>query len=82
MSRGMVCDQCGVTLIVNRHGEDDNGESSAWVRVEIGKYAWDCCTRACAHALLDDPDVIAVVDEYAQIIADIARTIRGEGDDE
>jgi hypothetical protein len=40
---------------------------------------WDVCTRACAHELLDG-EISKQVDAYAEVIADITRTIHEDGE--
>lgn len=76
MSAGLVCDQCGTTLIVNSRGDSDTGEEAGWLSITTTFGSYDLCTRACAVALLDSPDFVAQMDEGAQVIAEIANTIR------
>lgn len=83
MSRGRICDQCGTTLVVDKHGEDDGGESAAWLTLTAGDGSqFDLCTRACTIELLNDPEFIAATDAHAEVIVGVARAIRGDEDDD
>lgn len=77
MAKALVCDNCGDKLIVNERGDDEAGESVAWLQVGNSQYSWDACTRGCAHTLIDGP-VREVVDAHTEVVAEIARTIREE----
>lgn len=81
MSDAKVCNHCAAVLVVDDHGEDPDGEIAGWVTLSIGqgKFHWDACTRACAHELLDGV-VQQVGDEWASAVAEIARTIRENGE--
>lgn len=81
MSRGLICDSCGAALRVNQHGEDDAGESSAWINVSTTFGQFDLCTRACVVALMDAPDFVAHVEEGQEAIAEVVRAL-AEHDDE
>lgn len=78
MSRGIVCDNCGECLVVNKNGEDEDGESSGWLKLITGVGDYDLCTRACLAALLDDEHFVEAMTVHAEGIAEVIRTIRGD----
>lgn len=82
MSRGLICDVCGTTLAVNKNGDDEYGESSAWIAVSTTFGEFDCCTRACVVALMDDEDFVAHVEAGQEAIAEIVRTLNEQEDDD
>lgn len=82
MSDAIQCDQCGATLVVNRHREDEDGESAAWLRLTIGGVDADLCTRSCLHDFIEREDVVAAHDAQYEVIADIARSICEARDEE
>lgn len=77
----MVCDgpACDALLYVDANGDDANGESAAWVKVHTTWGRYDLCTRACAVALMDDPDFVGRHDAEAEAIAAVAVLIRDDG---
>lgn len=75
MSRALVCDQCGVSLVLNSRGESPDGDDAAWIKLSIANQSFDLCTRSCVVALLDEPEVIALHDEYTETITGIASLI-------
>lgn len=84
--KAITCDNCKAVLpFDSRNGEEDErGELSAWLRLGGQHGPWfDACTRSCAHELLDGV-LGAAVDAQAEMVAEIARTIREdrETDDE
>jgi hypothetical protein len=87
MSRGLICDQCGTTIVVNDRGEHDAGENAAWLVVRATWMSYDLCSRACAVALIETPEFAERHDAELEVIASIAQIIaearRGgeEGDD-
>ena len=84
MSDAIRCDNSGTVLALDRHGEDENGEVSAWLRVGTcdRKLAQDACTRACAIELLADGTPLAdAIDAHMEGIAAVVRAIRGEDDE-
>lgn len=86
MSRALVCDgpDCSALLYVNSRGDDADGESEAWIMVETAGSSFNLCTRACAHALLDDEGFVAAVTAQQEAVAEVARLIREgrEADDD
>lgn len=84
--RAWVCDSCRAVLIVNDRGDDENGESSAWIRVGTldGGVKADACTRSCAVALLADGESLAeAIETRLQATTEVVRILRNEsGDDE
>lgn len=82
MSRAMVCDLCHNTLTVNARGEDEAGESEAWLRLGIAGDQFDLCTRSCLHEFIDRPEVIAAHDARYEAIAEVARSIREAREEE
>jgi hypothetical protein len=84
MSAAVTCDHCDTVLLVNKQGDDENGERAAWLVIEAGGLSWDACTRACAIELINGP-MVEVVEEHQAIIAEVARLIkerREEADDD
>ena len=79
MAKSITCDNCGTTLVLDLGNEDAAGEAAAWLSVGSSIKTWDACTRQCAHELLDGP-VAKVVNEWAEVITGIARTIRENRD--
>lgn len=82
MSRGLVCDQCGGTLLVDQHGEDEAGESAAWLKIVTTFGSYDVCTRSCAVALIESDDFAAAVDAQTEAIAEVVRAINGADEDD
>lgn len=81
MSRALVCDHCEESLVLNAKGEHEGGEDAAWIRLTIANESYDLCTRSCAVAFLDRPEVIEAHNAWAEAITDISRAIRGGDDD-
>lgn len=84
MSRGLVCDQCGDTLVLNARGDDQDGEKGAWLNIQVGDnsdLAADLCSRSCAIAWLEDPAVIQAMTEWQECLVGVALTIK-EGQDD
>ena len=81
MSKGLVCDNCGNALALDERGDDENGESSAWVTIGTTYKRFDACTISCAEALLDGP-VREAADKALEMVMSIVRTLRGEDDEE
>lgn len=76
--KAITCDNCGVVLRLDHQSgtSDSNGELSAWIRLGGQDGPWfDACTRQCAHELLDGA-LGQAVDAQAEMVAEIARTIR------
>jgi len=84
VSRGLICDQCGTALEVNDRGEAEGGEEAGWIRIETQWGNFDCCTRSCVVALVEEEWFVEASEHQQQIIAEIAATIRSasEQDDE
>ena len=85
MSDALRCDNCGTYLDLDKRGEDENGEVAAWLKVSDHnrEAEWDACTRSCAIELLGDAGPVRpVIDAHAEVIAEIARTIREARDDD
>lgn len=87
MSKGLICDNCGESLApLDKNGEHVSGEDAAWIMVSArGLDGWqDACTRSCAVQIIESGPFAEAVDAQAEVIADIARTIREdrESDDE
>lgn len=79
MSQGRMCDNCGLTLILDDRGEDEHGEIHAWLRIGTldGKITAEGCTRECARALLaDDGPLAAEVDARLEAVSEVVRAIR------
>ena len=77
MSKGIVCDQCGETLVLNSRGDDEMGEIAGWGAVELGDLKADVCSRSCAHEWLDREDVVKASEAWQETIAEIAAVVRG-----
>lgn len=82
MSRGLICDQCGEVLAVNANGDDDAGESSAWLAVDTTFGRFDLCTRACVVALMDDEDFVAHVEAGQAAVAEVVQALREAREDD
>lgn len=80
MSAGVICDQCGVVLEVSARGDDEMGEYACWLKIETTYGKYDLCSRACVVAFMEDEDFVAVMDAQAEVVAAIARSLRGEDD--
>lgn len=84
MSAGLICDNCGTNLPLERNrSEASNGEDAAWIVIKTRGYGtqWDACTRSCAAALLESGPLAEQIDAELQSIAEIARAINGDEDD-
>ena len=78
MSAGLICDNCGTSLSLERNrSEALNGEDAAWIVIKTRGYGtqWDACTRSCAAALLESGPLAEQIDAELQVIAEIARVI-------
>ena len=84
MSHAIVCNNCGDVLVLQANGDDENGESAGWLQVAVRDgEVWDACTRSCAVELLsDDGPVRPILDAHAEMVAEIARTVREGREDE
>lgn len=77
MARGIVCDNCGSALALDRNGEDENGESAAWVTIGTTLQRFDACTISCAESLLAGPVRAASTAALASV-AEVVRVLRDE----
>ena len=81
MSAGIICDNCGEGLAVDKHGEDDSGEFAAWVTIGTTYKTFDACTISCAEDLLHGP-VREAAHAALDAIVRVVRVLRGEDDGE
>lgn len=88
MSRGIICDNCGATLALNRQGDDEYGEIAAWITIVVSDdLKWDTCTRSCAMEVLSSGETAEAIDAWHAAIASVAHAIRtgedmDDGDEE
>lgn len=81
MSRAMLCDHCGDTLVVNDRGEAAGGEEAAWLKITTTWMRADLCSRSCAVEMIQSPEFIARHDAELEVIASIATPIEREAAD-
>lgn len=84
MSAGLICDNCGESLPLERNRKESvTGEDAAWIIIQTRGFGtqWDACTRSCATALLDSGPLAEQIDAELQSIAEIVRAINGEDGD-
>lgn len=79
MAKGIVCDNCGSALALDRNGEDENGESAAWVTIGTTYQRFDACTISCAETLLAGP-VAAAATAALAAVAEVVRALRDEAE--
>lgn len=78
MSAGLICDQCGETLVVNDRGDSETGEEAGWLKIRTVFASFDVCTRSCAVALIESDEFAQRLDAGAEIIAEITGAIRND----
>ena len=81
MSKGIVCDNCGTAIALDDRGEDEAGESVAWLHISTTTNNWDACTISCAHELMDGP-IKVTVEAWLEGVQSVIRAINEESDTE
>ena len=81
MSDLIRCDGCLSTLVIDRHGQDADGECAAWVQIVAFEQTFDACTTTCAVDILNDDVIQSALADYTTTVMRIA-TIVKEADDE